>query len=68
MCSIVSLCEITHHGLHEWKWKHGGGLEQECAPLKSWERDCVDSQIKAPAVCVRACVLGGRRDTDFMHH
>lgn len=20
MCAVVSLCEITHRGLHAWKW------------------------------------------------
>lgn len=66
MCSIVSLCEITHHGLHERKRKHGGGRSRSTL-LCVARRDCVDSQIKAPAVCVcgGSGVGGvGGRDTD----
>ena len=55
---IVSLCEITHHGLHEWDWKGGedktGVLEcvRLCVLLTSGEGGLVDWQIRQQCVCV----------------
>ena len=65
MHSIVSLCEITHHGLHEWNGSRGGGrIEGFCMTVcqvcvyacASEELGRVDVQIVWAALCVCVCV------------
>lgn len=58
MCRVVSLCEITHRGLHAWKWTRGGGVL-----LKSG-RETVKSEGRGPL----HVHWGGSRNTYFMHH
>lgn len=71
MRGIVSLCEVTHHGLHEWSWKSGGGrtgvVECVCSSEKLGGRTCGRANRRAEGL-LHVCVLGGRRDADFMHH
>lgn len=58
MCGVVSLCAVTHRGLHAWNWTRevrGGSFEE-------WERD------KSEGRGLLHVHWGGSRDAYFMHH
>lgn len=59
MRSIVSLCEITHHGLHEWNWKRGGGGTGVCSSEELGGSMCGQPNQRARGAAVCACVCLG---------